>query len=528
MASNTNNLTSITDINGTGPVDIIATIKSRSKKTSFGSSSSKKGTKITGILVDNSDSIDFIAWTESAIALDNILKEKNTYKFSNANVAMNKDNFKKTQHGYQIVLGLDTIVELQDIPELIPPINTINLIELAGKTVNQKVTVVGKVFAISAREKLGNTETDIIKTTIADQTASIQYSLIGKEADKCDFSVNDVLLLENVEMRIYGQMKCLQGNTGQRTVNPTQYNFSGKLPSTNAAASKLVNLSPPKTAPQMKTPQNLNRADGRQVVTTSITKIDIRNGIYDKCPKVQCRTSMIYMENGNFYKCNKCGTDYLLASKGIRLVLDISHSNTKKVVVMFNDMAEQLIGLTATEITTCDDEKIRQIEKTIMNRQYTLTVNPGRNDNDVEFLCESFQCEDIQKPKEDNHSLPKPSEVSHNVHRPKEVAHIPHEDDHCHRPQRPQEVDLNQTVKLSSCDVDKPLDLSKPDSSLTGNFQIKSDYLDTEESPISQDNNDDNDDHTCTTPLDLTTKRRIVEEAPRTFKFVRRLDFDTE
>lgn len=140
-------------------------------------------------------------------------------------------------------------------------------------------------------------------------------------------------------------LRCLQGNTGIRTVNPDKYNFTDNIPT--RISNSVVNLSPPKFLPVEKTVTTWNHGDGRQTTTTYINSVKIADGIHDKCPKLQCRSTLIALDNG-LYRSQKCDNDYFLASTGIRLTLDISPTDVLKgKVIIFNELAEQLLGKTS-------------------------------------------------------------------------------------------------------------------------------------------------------------------------------------
>lgn len=81
-----------------------------------------------------------------------------------------------------------------------------------------------------------------------------------------------MLLLENVTIRMYGQLRCLQGNTGVRTVNPVVSNCT--IPKVDkATANKMVDLSPAKSAPIEKTVETLDEIQCRQQFVWHTLKI---------------------------------------------------------------------------------------------------------------------------------------------------------------------------------------------------------------------------------------------------------------
>ena len=88
-------------------------------------------------------------------------------------------------------------------------------------------------------------------------------------------------------------------------------------------------MSPPKGQPMLKDVKELNKSDGRQVFTSTINKLNIKDCLYDKCPKINCRSRIIQMNNG-LYKCNKYETGYISKATGVRLIIDVGINKDDK------------------------------------------------------------------------------------------------------------------------------------------------------------------------------------------------------
>ncbi|XP_061169995.1 replication protein A 70 kDa DNA-binding subunit-like [Saccostrea echinata] len=377
-------LTTIKNIKDDCVVTFLATVKARTQVRVW-SRNKSTGKIMTGILMDRSGSIDFVCWTEGAMKFDGILKENLTYKFIKAKSVFAKENYSKTKHCCQIILDKNSEIEEVESEPLVSPIDITPIAELASKENQQKVTVVGKVLAIPQAERLGSTGVDIVKVRIQDNSGTIQLSLMGNEIKNCNFSINDVLLLENAELRIYGMLRCLQGSTGIRTVNPSDRDYTQYMPGPD---SPNIDLSPGKNAPKEKTVITLNKDEGRQKIHCSVLETNLRECTYERCPKVSCRSRVVCLSNG-LYRCNKCESDYFVATTGVRLILHISQEkNNEKKIVMFNDMAEQFTEKSAAQLLVLEEVDILSLEKALMSNQYKFTLSPAKSNS--EFLCESF------------------------------------------------------------------------------------------------------------------------------------------
>ena len=102
--------------------------------------------------------------------------------------------------------------------------NVAPIAELNTYSSGSSVSVVGKVLYNSAPEPLYSQQ--IVKARLRDNTGVIQYSLIGNAIKKCNFGVNDVLLLQNVTLKIFGALHVLMGSTGIRIVKPSDRDYS--------------------------------------------------------------------------------------------------------------------------------------------------------------------------------------------------------------------------------------------------------------------------------------------------------------
>lgn len=192
------------------------------------------------------------------------------------------------------------------------------IVELLKKDDHSIHNVVGKAIKISTPQQLGATKIRVAQCRIEDNTGSIEVSFLGDEINKMNISINDVVLFENIIMRIFGQYRYLQANTGIRTINPPNRDFSHHM--TNDKQ-QVVNLSPEKNAAQKKTVDTLSHHGNRHDITEEILETNVNDCIYDKCPKVKCRSRVFRMDNGLF-RCNKCESDYLIATCGLRLSLE--------------------------------------------------------------------------------------------------------------------------------------------------------------------------------------------------------------
>lgn len=97
-------LTTIKNIKDDCVLTFLAIVKARSRVRVWNRNKST-GKIMTGVLMDTTGSIDFVCWTEGVMKFEGILKENMTYKFSKAKSVFAKENYSKTKHCCQIILG---------------------------------------------------------------------------------------------------------------------------------------------------------------------------------------------------------------------------------------------------------------------------------------------------------------------------------------------------------------------------------------------------------------------------------------
>ena len=206
------------------------------------SNEKKSGTRVTGVIRDGTESIDFVMFSDACSKFDELIKEINTYSFQHVSV-----NIRTAK----LIIEGKSNIELLDLPPYgnlqITPIKDLEKI-----VDNHYVFVIGKVNTIT--DTMSFLKSNIVKVTIQDNTGTLQVSFIGEHIKSTDFHPGDVLYLSNIEHRKWGHLGALQGKTGKRTVNPTDPDCSPYLPKANTPC---IDMSPAKDKAKSVTVQNM-------------------------------------------------------------------------------------------------------------------------------------------------------------------------------------------------------------------------------------------------------------------------------
>ena len=373
-------------------VNLRATVTTRSPVKAW-KTERYSGTRIGGILSDDSGTIDFVCFTDAVNKFYNILKENNTYTFKHVKVGRPNKQYAKTKHACEIYFEVTSTAEKEDIPpySYTEPFNFTAIKDLAQEPNLGKVTVIGKVIELPSKPE-SFFDSDILKVIIQDQTGKIQYSLIGNSNKKINFGLGATVILNNITHKIFGDLHCLDGRTGIRIVNPTDTDYSQHLPHPN---SPCVDMSPGRERATQVPIVDLHKDSGRASITTHIVSTNLKNVVYTKCPLVKCNSKVNQLDN-KLWRCNKCQQTYHLSTYGLRLILDVGDGDASKSLLLFNQKAEQFLKTTTEILAHFTSQDIDNLEKTILGAVYKFVVKPSQTDG--EFFIESFELQTTPSP----------------------------------------------------------------------------------------------------------------------------------
>ena len=395
-------------------INILATVASRTAVKSW-KTDRYSGTRISGILCDDSGSIDFVCFTDAVAKFDKVLNENETFSFKHVKVGKPKKQYAKTKHEAEIYIEFASTMSKEDIPpyKYEEAYEFTQIKDLAQERKLDRVTVIGKVIDMPKPETFF--DSDIMKVVIQDKTGKVQYSLIGNANKNLNFGLGNVLILSNIQHKAFGQLHCLDGRTGVRVVIPgdQHMNYLNHLPNAN---SPCVNMSPGKETPTPVSVTELQSNSGRSTITTNIVATNMKDMIYPKCPLVKCNARVTLLEN-KLFRCNKCDKNYYVSADGLKLTLSVGNEDSSKSLLLFNEKAEQFLSIQTEDLAKTSIPDLEKLETELMQYTYTFVVKPSITEGD--FFVESFTCEKGHAHTTNNasvahqsHSLPAPASTS--------------------------------------------------------------------------------------------------------------------
>ena len=367
-------------------ITILATVASRGSLRTW-KTDRYSGTRISGILCDDSGSIDFVCFTDAATKFDKVLTENDTFTFKHVKVGKPKKQYAKTKHSCEIYIEMASVIQKEDIPPFSyeETFEFVDIKDLGQEQNSERVTVIGRVIEMpSTPEKFF--DSDILKIMIQDSTAKVQYSLIGNANKNLNFGLRDLLILSNIQHKTFGQLHCLDGRTGIRIVVPAekQYKYHKYLAQANSSC---IDMSPRKQLPTPANVENLQNTSKLASINTNISSTNLKDVVYSKCPLFKCNSRVMLLDN-KLFKCNKCDKNYHVSSHGLKLKLEIGNDDSSKSLLIFNEKAEQFLNCSTEELARSNIIAINELERKILEKNYNFVVKPASTEG--EFYVDSF------------------------------------------------------------------------------------------------------------------------------------------
>ena len=325
-----------------------------------------------------------IAWSGEANILADSLKENTMYVFTSVKVNKCNELYSMASPGIQLVYTTKSSFQECDNEKSFskPPIALVNIADLIADGCTRQ-TFAGLVAAIGMPIISGNSiqRTDI---TVNDGTAKIDVSFWGKSITTFGGNLNDVILIENCIVKQLGAYTVVNSSSATITLNPVHPDLQG-LYSMGSTTSPVMNRSPQKVNPvTISSLEALAETNVQQQVEGTV--IGVTFSLYDQCPFVSCRKTVKKLDM-DIYSCSKCNRLYKVSSTGLRLSLTVHNNNTTKSFVLFNDKAEQLVGMkTATMLS--EEVTAEDLAQRLNGITFIFILSGGRKAD--EFLCHSF------------------------------------------------------------------------------------------------------------------------------------------
>nr|CAD7429216.1 unnamed protein product [Timema monikensis] len=328
-------------------------------------------------LVDESGEIRATAFNESVDKFYESLEMNKVYYFSNYSVKPANKNFSNVNHDYEITFNSSTQVSPclndSDVPTTqfnFIPINKIaendpmSFVDVIGVCKN-----VGDVVTFTARTT--NKELKKRDITLVDQSnTSVSLTLWGSQAEEFDETNQPVIAVKAGRINEFG---------GGRSVSMTQASIMLVNPDipeahrlkgwfdNHGVTQETVNISA-RTGTggagvdgnwmSFKEVHNAQLGGGEKPdyfnCKATVLLVRSENATYRACPQGDCNKKVVDMGN-DMYRCEKCQAEYPNFKYRLLLSLCLGDWTSNQWVTCFQEVAEEILGVTAQEVGTAEN-----------------------------------------------------------------------------------------------------------------------------------------------------------------------------
>lgn len=358
-------------------------------------------------LLDSSGEIRATAFNDNAVKFNEILQEGKAYFVSRARVQPAKPQFSNLSHPYELSLERDCIVEecmnedANDVPEM--HFSFVKLNNVSNVEKNTAIDVIGVLksvgphFELTAKsgKKFDRRDVEIVD----DSGFSMSVGLWGEQAIKFNLAEGSVVALKGVRVTDFNGKSLSMGNSSSLFANPDiqeAYVVKGWY-DTNASNTNFQTLKSEfsgggdptrfiaeRTTIAKAVESNLGRSEKGDFfsVKAAVSFLRVDNFAYPACSSEGCQKKVI-QQSDNTWRCEKCDINHPQANYRYMLTISIMDQTGQIWLTLFNDQAEQLLGVTANELTELkevNNQAFVALTQKVQMNEYDFRIR-AREDN---------------------------------------------------------------------------------------------------------------------------------------------------
>lgn len=344
--------------------------------------------------LDSSGEIRATCFNDLALKYNEELEEGKVYKVSKARLQPSKPQFSNLSHPYELSIDNDTIIqECQDEDSV--PKNNFNFVKLDSIQYQENnstidvlgiIKVVNPYFELTSRAGKKFDRRDI---EIVDDTGySVTVGLWNKQALDFDIPVGSVIAIKGVRVTDFGGKSLSMGFSSMLLDNPeiedaydlkSWYNINGdnskfiSLKQENGgsiSSGNLMKLISQRLSIGKAKADNLGRSDKGDFfsVKANISFLKVDNFAYPACNNEGCNKKVIELNDGS-WRCEKCDQNFPAPQYRYMLTISIMDETDQIWLTLFNDQAQQLLGVDANTLMELKENNPDEFAKTTQKIQ---------------------------------------------------------------------------------------------------------------------------------------------------------------
>lgn len=374
-------------------------------------SNSKGEGKVFGFnLLDESDEIKASAFNETAERAHKLLEEGKVYYISKARVAAARKKFNTLSHPYELTFDKDTEItecfDESDVPKL--NFNFVKLDQVQNLEANAIIDVLGALKTVFPPFQITAKSTgkvfDRRNILVVDETGfGIELGLWNNTATDFNIEEGTVVAVKGCKVSDYDGRTLSLTQAGSIIPNPgTPESFKLKGWYDNIGIHELfkslkidnAGSGGDKISQRISINQALEEHSGSTEkpdyfsIKANVTFCKPENFAYPACPNLVqnadatrpaqvCNKKLVFQDNDGTWRCERCAKTYEEPTWRYVLSCSVTDSTGHMWVTLFNDQAEKLLGIDATELVKKKEQK-SEVANQIMNntlfKEFSLRV----------------------------------------------------------------------------------------------------------------------------------------------------------
>ncbi|KAG0658611.1 Replication factor A protein 1 [Maudiozyma exigua] len=352
--------------------------------------------------LDTSGEIRATAFNDMAVKYNELLQEGKVYYVSKARLQPSKPQFSNLSHPYELSLDRESQIEPSEDEANVPKthFDFVKLNTIENKEENSTVDVLGIIqtvnphFELTSRAGKKFDRRDIV--LVDDSNYSITVGLWNQLALDFNLPEGSVVAIKGARVSDFGGKSLSMGFTSTLTPNPEvpeAYTLKGWYDATGhssnftslkqeggsgSGSGDSTKFIAQRITIQKAQNENLGRSEKGDYfnVKGAINFLKVDNFAYPACSNENCNKKVIEQPDGT-WRCERCDTNNAAPLWRYMLTISILDETNQLWLTLFNEQAEQLLGVNANELTRMkeeDPENFSKITQSIQMNQYDFRV----------------------------------------------------------------------------------------------------------------------------------------------------------
>lgn len=357
--------------------------------------------------LDTSGEIRATAFNDNAVKFNEILQEGKVYYVSKARLQPAKPQFTNLSHPYELAMDKDTIIEECSDETNVPRthFDFIKLHTIENQEANSTVDVLGIIQTVNPHFELTSKtgkkfdRRDI--TIVDDSNYSVSVGLWNQLALDFNLPEGSVVAIKGVRVSDFGGKSLTMGFNSTLIPNPEipeayelkgwydskgrNSNFTslkqdiGTANSGNAAKFISQRITIAKAFAD-----NLGRSEKGDYfsIKAVVSFLKADNFAYPACSNENCNKKVVQQTDGT-WRCERCEVNHPEPQWRYMLTISVMDETGQIWLSLFNDQAEQLLGIDAGKLTSLkenDPDSFTNITQNVQMAEYDFRIR-AREDN---------------------------------------------------------------------------------------------------------------------------------------------------